>query len=205
MEVHSLGTTRNSLTRLRRSKVWPLVSFLSILLVVYGICWVSYEWWYIPHYKALFPIGTDPFSLWVADHAALWLQLFGYAGSAFASTTGFGAYVAIGGVEQVVVVPSCSGAKNLFVLLALLLAFPGPIRKKLWYIPAAILVYHLSNALRVALLALVQAGALQGYFSVIKPVSSYVTHIALFGIFMLWVHLSSRKSSGTGISGSVST
>lgn len=185
----------NSL-RLKRKDhhLLPVIRFLVILGLTYAALWALYEFVYLYYYVAVAQAHTDPFSQFVAWLSAILLQVLGYDASVLITTDRFGAEVALDQVGQVIVVPSCSGAKNLFVLFGLLFAFPGPIKKKLWYIPAALLFLIIFNSIRVSGLALLHDGSLADHFSLIKPVLGYFNHIALFLIFVGWLQLSSKKS-----------
>lgn len=50
---------------------------------------------------------------------------------------------------------SCSGLKQMMQFLLLMLIFPGPWKKKLWFIPLGILIMHFTNLFRVVGLAVV--------------------------------------------------
>ena len=45
---------------------------------------------------------------------------------------------------------SCSGLKQMLQFALLILPLPGPWRHKAWFIPAGILMVHLTNVLRVS-------------------------------------------------------
>jgi exosortase/archaeosortase family protein len=60
------------------------------------------------------------------------------------------------GSVGVIVGPPCNGLALFALFIAFMLSFPGPIKHKLWYIPAGIIAIHVINVLRVlALVALV--------------------------------------------------
>lgn len=50
---------------------------------------------------------------------------------------------------------SCSGLKQFLQVILLFLLYPGPWRKKLWFIPLGILVMHLTNLFRIIGLSVV--------------------------------------------------
>ncbi|WP_051568597.1 exosortase X [Crocinitomix catalasitica] len=49
----------------------------------------------------------------------------------------------------------CNGFKLFSIFTIFLLAFPGPIRKKLWFIPLGLIIIHLANILRIIALILI--------------------------------------------------
>ena len=50
---------------------------------------------------------------------------------------------------------SCSGLKQFFQIAILFILFPGPWKHKLWYIPAAIVVMHGVNIMRIVILSVI--------------------------------------------------
>ncbi|MBN2615538.1 MAG: archaeosortase/exosortase family protein [Bacteroidales bacterium] len=50
---------------------------------------------------------------------------------------------------------SCSGLKQFYQWFFLMLLFPGPWKRKLWYIPLGIVTIHLYNILRIVILSVV--------------------------------------------------
>ena len=49
----------------------------------------------------------------------------------------------------------CNGFKLFSIFIIFILAFPGPIKKKLWFIPLGLLMIHLANIIRVIALILI--------------------------------------------------
>lgn len=78
----------------------------------------------------------------------------------------------------------CSGLKQMIQFTLLMLIFPGPWKKKLWFIPLGIAVMHLTNIFRIVGMALVVDNWPQhGDFShdyIFRPFFYLV-------IFLLWV------------------
>ena len=50
----------------------------------------------------------------------------------------------------------CNGMELFALFTIYVLAFPGPWRKKLWYVPLGIVSIHLINALRIAILTIIE-------------------------------------------------
>jgi exosortase family protein XrtF len=89
----------------------------------------------------------------------------------------------IDGSHGVWVGDSCNGL-TLFALFAgFVFAFPGPVIKKLWFIPAGLVAIHLLNVLRVTALALIQYYAPQ----YLEFNHTYTFTIIVYGfVFALW-------------------
>ena len=86
---------------------------------------------------------------------------------------------------------SCSGLKPMLQFILLFLIFPGPWRKKLWFIPMGLLIVHLTNLFRIVGLAVV---------TVTVPQYWDFSHDYLFRpffyviIFLLWVWWAEKLS-----------
>ena len=50
---------------------------------------------------------------------------------------------------------SCSGLKQFYQWIFLMVLFPGPWRQKLWYIPLGLIIIHLVNIMRIVILSVV--------------------------------------------------
>ncbi len=79
---------------------------------------------------------------------------------------------------------SCSGLKQFYQILVLFILFPGPWKKKLWFIPMSIVIMHFVNVFRIVVLGMVtlwQPDHWQFAHDWILRPFFYVV------IFMLWV------------------
>ncbi len=85
----------------------------------------------------------------------------------------------------VTVTPECTTLKQWVHWLVIMIFFPGPWKHKLWYIPAGILVIHLTNIVRISGLAI-----LRPPFPEVKYFNFFHDYIfkTLFYavIFMMW-------------------
>ncbi len=84
---------------------------------------------------------------------------------------------------------SCSGVKQMIQFALLMLVFPGPMRKKAWYIPMGMFIMYVVNVIRLLILAEVLV-YLPDYWqfthdSVVRPMFYVV-------IFALWVYWTER-------------
>lgn len=82
------------------------------------------------------------------------------------------------------VLPECTTLKQWMHWLVIMLSFPGPWRHKLWYIPAGIVVIHLTNLFRVVGLLFIQI-PFPGQFHFFHD---YVFKTLFYAvIFLMWV------------------
>lgn len=120
------------------------------------------------------------------------LTLFGY--ETFHSTGDIIRTIGIDGSHGVWVGDPCNGI-DLFALFAgFVIAYPGPVKKKLWFIPLGLIAIHLLNTIRVTALAMI------AYHS---PESldfnhTYTFTILVYGfIFYLWMLWANKLSKST--------
>ena len=81
---------------------------------------------------------------------------------------------------------SCSGLKQFYQAIVLFLLYPGPRKHKLWYIPVAILVMHVTNILRIVALSFTMLHAYQHWGFVHDWVVRPGFYVVLFGLWLLW-------------------
>ena len=94
----------------------------------------------------------------------------------------------------------CDGVA-LFALFAIfILAFPGPISRKAWFIPAGIALLHLANIVRVVVLARIQATSpewLEFNHDYTFTVLIYGLVFALWYLWTVWGRPSKRPATVT--------
>lgn len=125
----------------------------------------------------------------VAHEAALILKLFGYQAG---TTPGIHqTIVQINTTDMVGVGNPCNGLE-LFVLFAgFVISFPGKYIQKLWFIPSGIILIHLINSIRAALLALIQYTHPE--FLDFNHHYTFTVVVYLF-IFYLWIYWANKLS-----------
>ena len=87
----------------------------------------------------------------------------------------------------------CNGLTLFALFTGFIIAFPGPIKHKAWFIPSGILTIHLINIIRIVLLAIIQTGFSR---EVVEFNHTYTFTIFVYGIIMLmWVFWVKKLSS----------
>lgn len=123
-------------------------------------------------------------SIGLAKYSNLFVSLFGYepildSSSELVITKIEGTYFNHG----VWIGEPCNGVKVFGLFSLFILAFPGPWKKKLWFIPMGIFIVHTANAIRIAILTIISAES---------PSSLDFNHnitfqVSVYGIiFILW-------------------
>jgi exosortase family protein XrtF len=86
----------------------------------------------------------------------------------------------------------CNGLKLFGVFSIFIIAFPGSLKTKLWYIPLGIIILHFINVIRIAILTIIQA-----YNPMILNFNHNVTfQVIIYSfIFLLWYFWTKKFSS----------
>lgn len=82
---------------------------------------------------------------------------------------------------------SCSGLKQFYQWIILMILFPGPWKQKLWYIPLGLLVIHLNNIMRIVILSWILVNFPEHWnFShdwILRP----FFYVVIFTMWVIWV------------------
>lgn len=82
---------------------------------------------------------------------------------------------------------SCSGLKQDYQILVLFLLFPGPWKHKLWFIPSGMLIMHITNILRIAVLGMVTLWLPQHWHFIHDWVLRPFFYVVIFILWVWWV------------------
>ena len=87
----------------------------------------------------------------------------------------------------------CNGVALFAVFLIFLIAYPGPLRHKLWFAPLGLLTIHLINALRIVVLAIVVTID----YELLNFQHDYTFYVIVYGwVFLLWAIWVKRFAPG---------
>ncbi len=130
----------------------PFFRFLLLGTVLYVSWYFLYELWLKPS------TGFDDFVIAHIVAGSEWLlQFVGFTLYDRVEWNLAWNYLGIEGAQGVIVGAPCDGIV-LFALFAIfIIAFPGPLKHKLWFIPAGLLSIHFINVLRVASLTVIDS------------------------------------------------
>jgi exosortase family protein XrtF len=121
---------------------------------------------------------------WVTELSADVLNGIGWEVTAYEHETKPTTFIASKEKAFVSVYEGCNGINVAVVFLAFILAFGPYSRKLFWYIPIGLVIIHVSNIMRIVLLAIVSEQL---------PHFLYFTHKYLFTafiylfVFLLWI------------------
>jgi exosortase family protein XrtF len=111
------------------------------------------------------------------------LQALGFEASV---SSQHAALVLMKGQPSVVIGPPCNGLVLYALFAGFVAAFPGPWRRKLWFIPAGIVLIWSLNVVRVAALAINHQYSQQSVDFNHHYTFTFVVYAFIFGLWMLW-------------------
>ncbi len=179
--VRNLYYSYNSL--IKKYKLQPIVD-----VAIFGIITVffHYIWWHGLKTFLLNFAGFREMEAFLAHQVFLpsaWIveNILQYDITTRDNTLFFGntGYVAVEG--------SCSGLKQFYQWTVLMLLFPGPWLKKLWYIPLGLLVIHIVNILRIVILSVVVVYWPQNWDFIHEWILRPFFYVVIFAMWVLWV------------------
>lgn len=155
----------------------PVLRFLIAGVLLYTGWYLAYE--FLIHPNGALDLAVIDALVWLAGGM---LRLAGYD---LLPDPGFDSnrYLGIQGGSHLWIGDPCNGVSLFAVFLIFLVAYPGPLKQKLWFAPLGILSIHLINAIRVAVLC-VLASIDYDYFNFNHD---YTFYVVVYGwVFLLW-------------------
>jgi exosortase family protein XrtF len=163
-----------------------IVRFIVLFIVLYLFWLMLYEWVIHPWGK-LDTVVINDSSLWTAYV----LELMGY--ESFISDNATIRTVGIDGTHGLWIGDPCNGL-TLFALFAIfIVAYPGPWKHKLWFIPVGITVIHFLNVMRITALCIIVMKRPEWLDFNHTYTFQLLMYGFIFGLWWIWIQkLSSR-------------
>jgi len=163
-----------------------LLRFLIISAILY-IAWQSFYWlWLHPYKKFELFLGDN-----ITDVSSFILATLGFE---LIPSTLLGEYVrtlGIDGTHGVWIGNSCVGLQLLALFAGFIIAYPGPVKKKLLFIPFGLVTIYLINILRIVGLCIITLYAPE----MLDFNHHYTFTITVYAyIFLLWIIWVNRYS-----------
>lgn len=155
----------------------PFARFFAVALLLY-------IGWYFVYELYLHPMGfLDVMvinnSIFFTEHL---LQLLGY--DVFTQEMDAIRTIGIDGTHGLWIGDPCNGLTLFALFSGFIIAFPGPWKHKLWFIPAGIILIHFMNIIRITALSLIVKHAPEA----LEFNHTYTFTFLVYGfIFILWV------------------
>ena len=168
----------------------PFLQFLGVFLLSYLVLIGVYQLYLSQFDSSKYEV--DDLTVFVADQSKFVLDAFGYNATLAPHPNDPSVKVLIDGKTIVRVVEGCNAVSVMILFVAFVLAFSKGWRKTLGFIVAGLLVIHILNILRIALLTI----------GIMKfPEYTHILHGVIFplviygAVFLLWILWVTKISS----------
>jgi len=156
----------------------PLVRFAVLAGVFYLLWFFGYE-----HYLAADGRLDVALSHNLAVVSAAGLRLLGYVVTVSADARPL---ITLSGQPAVIVGHECNGLVLYALFGGFILAFPGPLRRKLWFVPLGLLLIYALNVLRIMALCLNNYYSRQTVDFNHHYTFTAIVYASIFGLWMWW-------------------
>ena len=170
-----------SIKRMDFSK--PLTRFLIKAVILY-------LGWHLLWFNWVEPDGTVNHYLTynTASISALALNAFGSSNFTLSPFSEQNTYLFKDNIPVVLIEHGCNGLILMVLFAAFVVAFPGPWKKKMWFVPLGILSIYLINSLRVIGLAVNHMVSQESFDFNHKYTFTILIYGAIFFFWMIWVN-----------------
>ena len=155
-----------------------LLRFILVAIAMYLAWFLLYEQWLTVDGRLDAPLCAH-----ITTSSVGLLRALGFAASVSPTNDDL---VVMNGNPAVVVGKACDGLVLYALFSGFVLAFPGPWRRKLWFIPLGIALIWCLNIVRVAALALNFHYARASVDFNHHYTYTFVVYACIFGLWMLW-------------------
>jgi exosortase family protein XrtF len=163
-----------------------IVRFIVLFIVLYLFWLMLYEWVIHPWGK-LDTLVINDSSLWTAYV----LEIMGY--ESFISDNATIRTVGIDGTHGLWIGDPCNGLTLFALFTIFIVAFPGPWKHKLWFIPVGITVIHFLNVIRITALCVIVLKRPEWLDFNHTYTFQLLMYGFIFGLWWIWIQkLSSR-------------
>ncbi|HEX5169280.1 MAG TPA: exosortase family protein XrtF [Cyclobacteriaceae bacterium] len=138
-------------------------------------------------YVESFGDDPDPLTHMVTYQTARCLQNFGFDTTARDNTQGPTVFLETDNEIVLGVYEGCNGLNVMIVFVAFMVAFGGPVKKMLWFIPAGLLIIHIFNLGRISLLYFVAQRYEEYFYLFHKYFFTAIIYIVVFLLWTFWV------------------
>lgn len=166
-----------------KHKLRPIVDVLIFMVIIVFFHFLWWDWGFKNLLLKYFSFAElEQFmayqvflpSAWIVEH------IIGYDINTLNTTLYFpnNGYIAVNG--------SCSGLKQFYQWIFLMVLFPGPWKQKLWFIPLGLLVIHLTNIFRIVVLSVILMNWPDYWQASHDWLLRPFFYVVIFALWMLW-------------------
>ena len=177
------------------SEFKPALIFLGKFLGAYLVGNLLYAW----YINAYLP-SPDPATRAVTAQSSWCLSVGGESVTMQDHLTKPSIAVMSGENNIINVFEGCNGINVMIIFVAFIFAFGGPRKATIWFVPMGLLIIHLINLLRIALLYFTAKDYQSYFYYVHKYFFTAILYVVVFVLWAIWVMVFNRtkKSEDEG-------
>ncbi len=88
----------------------------------------------------------------------------------------------------------CTGVKQLYIYLTIMILYPGPWKKKLWYLPLTAFILFCYNIFRISAILFLIQDHIERFEFLHEGVFRYLYYIIIFLLWVYWEEIIRKKS-----------
>lgn len=96
------------------------------------------------------------------------------------------------------VVWGCTGIKQTFIFVGIMLFYRGPFLKKLWYIPMGVLILIIYNVIRIGMISILTEGHPERFEFLHDGLFRWIYYGLIFALWLVWEELIVNKRNKHG-------
>jgi len=163
--------------------------FLGKFLTVYFVTNVLYGF-YINSYENT----PDPITYRVTEQTSYVQNLFGTESSIQVNDGKKSILMRENETGVINVFEGCNGINVMIVFVAFMIAFWGPIKRMIWFVPLGLLVIHLFNLLRIMLLYHAAQFNTHYFYYIHKYFFTAALYLVVIGLWIIWIRWGVRQT-----------
>jgi exosortase/archaeosortase family protein len=166
-----------------KHKLRPIVDVLIFMVIIVFFHFLWWDWGFKDLLLNYFSFAElEQFMAYQVFWPSAWIveHIIGYDITTLNTTLYFpnNGYIAVNG--------SCSGLKQFYQWIFLMVLFPGPWKQKLWFIPLGLLVIHLTNIFRIVVLSVILMNWPDYWQASHDWLLRPFFYVVIFALWMLW-------------------
>ena len=171
----------------------PFSRFLIVSTILY-LSWYFFYEFYLKQSSLIDEIVIDS----LVNLGEKILHLLGYATNEYSDGV-YRVHFGVAGSRGVTIGAPCDGIVLLALFIVFIIAYPGPLKHKVWYLPAGLILIHLINVLRVTALALIVFHR-QDWFAFNHDYTfTLIVYSVVFGLWWVWITKFSKSKKSNEV------
>lgn len=163
--------------------------------VLLYLIWVFFD----RNIMAVYPGVNGELTDWIAQHSAMVLNWIGF--DAHAARDLHVNYVYVGGRKLVHIESGCNGLILMWLFLSFIIAYPGKLVQKLWFIPFGVVLIHIANVGRIVFLTTLLVNDPQSVDFHHKYTFQITVYLIIFMLWVWWANVFSKQVEEQGGNG----